>query len=89
MFFFSSENWAQLTSDPEILTMVTAAEIETDCELVDQARLQCTVSHNLNEQESAVIDKEIDKVLKKKIISPCDHTYGEIIFPICARRKIR
>ena len=81
--------WASLTSDSDILKMVTGVEIETDCEIEELAALSNPGSQlsRMNAAEAAVVDDEISKLLRKNVISPCEHTQGEVLSPIFTRQK--
>ena len=82
-------NWAMFTSDSEILKIVTGAEIDTGCEFEELANLSNPSSQSLrmNTAEAAIIDEEISKLLKKKVITQCQHTQGEVFSLIFTRQK--
>lgn len=81
------ENWAKLTSDTEILKMVTGTEIETNCELEELALLTHSFAHRMNDTETRIIDEEIEKLTEKNVISQCEHTHGEVLSPVFTRKK--
>jgi hypothetical protein len=78
--------WMHLTSDPFILAIVQGVAIEFDCPhtfLPTLSRRQVT----LNDAESLIIDNEVQKLLKKQVVSLCEHEPGEVLSPVFTRPK--
>ena len=70
--------------------MVMGAQIETDCDtdiLPSIVPSRSTPVQQLNAQEVVFVDEEITKLLKLVVISPCEHTEGEVVSPIFLRPK--
>ena len=44
-------------------------------------------THNCSQAQQEIIDNEIQKLLKKKVIVKCDHEEGEIISPTFLKEK--
>ena len=74
--------WRSLTSDHEILATVSGLPIELEGEISLESR-----THNCSQAQQEIIDNEIKKLLKKKVIVKCDHEEGEIISPTFLREK--
>ena len=79
--------WSELTSDPQILSMIAGVKVEFDCPLEQLAKLSSTKSIATSAKECEVIDLEIKKLLSKQVISPCEHCQGEVISPVFTRPK--
>ena len=71
--------WEKLTSDPEILRIV-AGDIIT---FESDPPVQYSVKNcNVSSETRALMDQEIQSMLKKKIIVPSYHEDGEFLSPI-------
>ena len=81
---FTSQ-WQYITSDPFILNSVKHYKIEFDNGEPKQFMPPKEITFTLQEQE--VIDKEIDKLLIKGVISETTHCLGEYISTIFIRSK--
>ena len=79
------KEWQALTSDPEILQMISGQPIEFSHipyqKGVPKEKTIC------NLQEKQIISMEIDKLLSKGVIIPTCHEEGEYISPIFTRPK--
>ena len=71
--------WEKLTSDNQILQIVKGDLIE-----FDDHPLTSHIAYNpkFSSQEEEIIDLEIEKMLKKKIIVPCEREKTEYLSPI-------
>ena len=74
--------WRSLTSDHEILATVSGLPIELEGEIILELR-----THNCSQAQQEIIDTQIKKLLKKKVIVKCDHEEGEIISPTFLKEK--
>ena len=79
--------WTEITSDPEILSMIAGVKVEFDCPLDQLPQLSCTKSSVSSVKECEIIDAEIHKLMEKQVISPCEHCLGEVISPVFTRPK--
>ena len=79
-----AEAWAQITSDPDILGVVSGAKFIFDCDLDCLPRLPISWT-NLSKDERDVVGKEIENLLSKGVISVCDHEPGEVLSPVFTR----
>lgn len=78
------DQWIKLTSDPEILKIVTGIELEFMDEPVQNNILnQCS----FNEKEIGAIDAEIRKLLDKRVIVESEYENEQFISPIFLRPK--
>ena len=68
--------------DHEILATVSGPPVELEGEILLESRI-----HNCSQAQQEIIDIEIQKLLKKKVIVKCDHEEGEIISPIFLKGK--
>ena len=73
--------WEKLTSDFEILETVSGLPIE-----ISGGNFQ-SHQHICSQKQQVIIDDEIEKLLKKNVITRCEHEEGEIISPIFLRDK--
>ena len=80
------EAWSHVTSDPEILSLVTGAKIEFDC-TIESLPVLSRPQSTMNQSESTVIDCEVQKLLLKRVISQCEHDAGEVISTVFTRPK--
>ena len=78
------DNWRKLTSDPEILDIVTGAHIEFGS-VPYQFFIPSQIK--LSESEMEIIDNEIIDLLQKKMIVKSEHEFGEYISTIFVREK--
>ena len=74
--------WSSLTSYHEILATISGLPIELEAEIILESR-----THNYSQAQQEIIDIEIQKLLKKKVIVKCDHEEGEIISPTFLKEK--
>ena len=74
------ENWRKITSDLVILDIVEHCHIEFSpgCDPVNSYCFR----QNFAQNEDAIIEKEIQKLLDMKVIKEVDHTPGEYLSPI-------
>ena len=82
--------WETLTSDPEILQLVSGAHLQfDDTEFPSSSSPQ----PHLNKSEMAITDAEIVKLSrrkkkkKKKMISKCEHSPDQYLSPVFTRPK--
>lgn len=72
------DQWIKLTSDPEILKIVTGIELEFMDEPVQNNILnQCS----FNEKEISAIDAEIQKLLDKRVIVESEFGMNNLFLP--------
>lgn len=78
--------WRKLTSDDEILSLVSGASIPFDC---PYETLSVLSVHQpcLSQRESHIIDSEIESLIQKQVIFPCQHEVGEVISSIFTTPK--
>jgi len=81
--FYSA--WAEITSDPNILEMVTGLNLEFESGLPNQNSVPFPIKMNPNEK--LAIDLEIQKLLGKGVIEESWHEEGEFISNIFTRPK--
>ena len=77
------ENWALITSDKEVLKTITGMPINIKHDLPQSL----VMSLPLGKTESEFIDKEIDSLLKKRVIVRSGQETGEFISPIFVTSK--
>lgn len=77
-------DWQKLTSDTEILTLVSGLPIEFTS---DKPLQICSMSHPLSKSESVILQMEINKLLDKKVLVPSKYEQGEILSPVFLRGK--
>ena len=75
--------WQEITHEEEMLKMVVGVDIQL---LNEPPSGQIHQAHFSREQSQA-IDAEIEELLRKGVIVPCNHTEGEFISPIFIRPK--
>ena len=78
--------WRTLTSDPNILDMVSGCHLE----FVDNTPpVQTKPPWPLpfNDRETEIVDTELDKLLAKGVVAPAEHCDGEFISNIFLRKK--
>ena len=68
--------WRSLTSDYDTLATVSGLPIELESR-----------THDFSQAQQEIIDTEIQKLLKKKVIVKCDHEEGEIVLPTFLKEK--
>lgn len=72
--------WRNLTSDSEILDIVSGLHIEFDSfENCDPFR---DITYNLLDEDIEIIDAEVDKLLSKKVIAPCLPSLDQNVSPV-------
>ena len=67
--------WGKLTSDETILSDVMGAKIE----LHDSPTQHRVLGHITKHSDAAIVDWEILKLLKKRVVEEAEHDIGEII----------
>ena len=78
------DQWTQITSDPEILTIVSGIELEFMSRPVQENTIkQC----QFNATEMAAIDSEINKLLAKGVIVESTQESEQFVSPIFLRPK--
>ena len=78
--------WKQVTSDPEILELVSGARIEFDGD-TESLPLISRTTPAMSASEGAVIGKEIENLLAKGVIASCKHHPQEVLSPVFTRKK--
>ena len=80
--------WKELTSDPQILDIISHCHIEFG-EIPSQKRWSAVTNleDKFSDQEKATIDAQIAEFLSKGIVSYSVSQVGQIISPIFLRRK--
>ena len=76
---FCISEWENITSDSEILKMVSGVDIEFNQLPVQD---QPIVNHCLSKQQTAVVDDELSDLLKKGVVRQVGHSDQEYISPI-------
>ena len=79
---FKIENWKQITSDYDILLMITGTKLE----FVDRP-LQNNFKQSLNDEEKSLIREEIVALLRKNVIVYSNHEENQIVSPIFLTNK--
>ena len=74
--------WESLTSDPEVLQTVKGLKLE-----FDEFPLSSGLKYEVNTDDVESLKTEVNKLLKKGVIVPCDHEKEEFISPIFLRDK--
>ena len=73
------KQWAELTSDPEILQVVCGAKID----FVNEPPNQLSYPHNsIGNNHANSVKQEIESFIQKRVITQCGHEPGEFISPI-------
>ena len=75
--------WQETTREEEILKMVVGVDIQL---LDEPPSSQIHQAHFCREQSQAT-DVEIEELLRKGVIMPCNHTEGRFISPVFIRPK--
>ena len=78
------EQWQQLTSDPEILDIVTGMHIPFDSK---PRQYSLPTQIDFSDEELVVIDTEIQSLLAKHVIEPCNIEHDDFISTIFVRTK--
>jgi len=73
-------SWESITSDPDVLQTVSGLQIEFEGSIPPETNLH--TGDHFKREEKLFIMQEIDRLLQKKVIVPCQHEYGEFISPI-------
>ena len=77
------KNWRDITQDQNILDIVEHCHLEFESNFdPDDFCLKNTICISFSLKEQEVIDNEIDKLLKLKVLIEVNHEDGEIISPI-------
>ena len=80
------EKWTEITQDPEIINTVQGISMEF--EEVQELEPQPTVlQHNLPETEKSIINEEIKKLSKKKVIEICSPDSQQFVSTVFVRPK--
>lgn len=66
--------------------MIAGAKLEFNGYVAVLPQIQ-TLTPKMNATESAVINKEIDKLIAKGVISACEHHPQEVLSPVFIRIK--
>ena len=77
-------DWLKLTSDTEILTLVSGLPIEF---ISDKPLQISSISHPLSKSESVILQMQINKLLDKNVLVPSEYEQGEILSPVFLRGK--
>ena len=77
------ENWRELTHDQEILRDIRGSNIESNT-TPQQHELSCK---QFSEDDTLIIESEVEKLLSKGVIEPAQHEQGEILSNIFIRPK--
>ena len=85
-FSFFFDKWKQIISDLEIVELIAGAKLECNGDVGVLLQIQ-TLTPKMNATESAVINKEIDKMIAKGVISACEHHPQEVLSPVFIRIK--
>ena len=75
--------WEAITSDKEILSAISGLEIDHEGLVLGSLPKKC----NFSKSDSALIDAEIAKLLKKGVISLCGKEENDFFSPIFLREK--
>ena len=75
--------WQEITREEEILKMV----VDVDIQLLNEPPSGQIRQAHFSREWSQAIDVEIQDLLRKDVIIPCNHTEGEFIAPIFIRPK--
>ena len=78
------QEWAELTSDKEILTMVSGYKLQFH-EMPTQKQAPHIIK--FNDEECEIINSEIDKLLQKEVVTLCDRESGDYISTVFIRPK--
>lgn len=81
---FYKHNWANITSDPAILSIVSGMKIEFDVNVVQNTP---PVPVRMNEKESLAVDVEIKRLVSKGVIVASEHESHEFVSNIFTRPK--
>ena len=76
--------WEKLTSDTEILSIVSGLPIEFK---PDRPLQISSISYPRSKSESDILQAEIKKLLDKKVLIPSEYEQGEILSPVFLRAK--
>lgn len=74
------ENWRKITQDETISDIVQHCHIEF-CEEQIPVQIHCK-KNNFSKKEDFIVDSEIQKLLKMKVIKEVEHDPDEYISPI-------
>ena len=75
--------WQEITHEEEILKMVVGVDIQ----LLDETPSGQIHQAHFSREQSQANDVEIEELLRKGVIVPCNHTEGEFTSPIFIRPK--
>ena len=79
--------WAEITSDPFILSAIQGYEIEFEENCIPPNRSKPYFQFKRSQKEFDDINTEIDNLLAKNVIETCDHQEGEFLSNIFTRPK--
>ena len=74
---YHHHEWSRITSDYEVLQTISGLPIPI-ADLPDKSNR----SYPVNKKDSKILDEEIDKLVTKGVVVPCNHEHGEFISPI-------
>ena len=77
--------WKELTTDHNILNIVSGYKLEFEGELPDQTHIP--YPYKFTTDEKVAIDGEIHTLLEKRVIERCTHEVGEYISNVFTREK--
>ena len=75
--------WEAITSDKEILSAISGLTIDHEGLVLGSFPRKC----NFSKSDTALIDTEIEKLLKKGVISPCEKEEDDFFSPIFLKEK--
>ena len=79
-----AKEWQHLTSDLEILETVSGQKIEF---FTTPVQLKLLINVKITEEQTKLVDLEIEELLNKDVIVPCACEEGEFVSPIFTRPK--
>ena len=82
-----AHEWGKLTSDHYILQAVQGYKLEFNPDKFPPYRDKPLRQFKRNADETALIQDEINKLVTKNVIEPCDHEEGEFLSNIFTRPK--
>jgi len=79
-------NWEKITSDKFILnTVKSGLQLEFENGIIPKQKTFPKIKFNKDEKE--ILDKEIEKLLKKEVIAPCERENGDFVSSLFTRPK--
>ena len=80
---FKIEEWKNITTDETVLNLIRGVEID----FTEEPPCTAYVENRFSKEESLEIEKEIQELIKKEVISICERKEGDFISPIFTRPK--